>query len=172
MVMACSISPATTYCRIAVSTSCFRRRCQKTPRSMITVREVTEAARSGSIMALPFASMPIIPHCSTVCTSDIISDVALPFQRRGLVARCAAVFQFPLPTASGMDREAACTRRCLLHPIAARHQAVKTPNAPPMHGRPGCGMRTFLLRGGGERCPAPARPVAARKGRGVTAPKS
>ena len=26
-------------------------------------------------MALPFASMPIIPHCSTVCTSDMISDI-------------------------------------------------------------------------------------------------
>jgi hypothetical protein len=74
-------------------------------------------------MAPPFASMPTIPHCSTVCTSDMISDITLPFHWRGLVARCAAVFPFLLPTASCMDREAACTHG--VYSIPLQHVAKR-----------------------------------------------
>jgi len=79
-------------------------------------------------MAPPFASMATIPHCGTVCISVMISDIALPFQLRGLVARCAAVFQFPLHTASCMH-----VHRCGMNSTVMRNELDRVWSIPFQH---------------------------------------
>ena len=75
---ACSTFPASTNCRMIVSFSRFRRRRQKKKRSIMTAREITEAASRGIMMSPPLAKMPIIPPWTRSRRVVIISATPTP----------------------------------------------------------------------------------------------
>ena len=105
-------------------------------------------------MAPPFASMPTMPHQHRVSKRHALPHHPPfpPAWSRGAL-RCQPVPNGVRHGQRGGIHATVAAR----HPSAARYQAVSMPQAPPMHGRPGCGRRTFLLRGGGERCPRATR---------------